>query len=243
MAGYLLTSAIFIIAILYSSVGHAGASGYIAAMALAGVAPEIMKPAALIMNILVATIATTRFYRAGCFSWSIFWPFAVASIPLAFAGGSIVLPGLWYRQIVGAVLLFAAVRLLISTQKQLDQPARKLPIAGAIVCGGCIGFLAGLTGTGGGIFLSPLLLLFRWSETRQSLGVSAAFVLVNSVAGLLGHLASLNVLPSSAFPWAVAAAAGGVIGSELGSRRLKTLTLRRLLGVVLVVAGLKLMLT
>ena len=243
MDTYLLPALIFFIAALYSSVGHAGASGYLAAMALAGVVPEVMKPAALVMNIVVGSIATARYLRAGCFSWKVFWPFAVGSVPLAFVGGAIALPSSVYRQVVGVVLLLAAIRLFFTTQKQLEQPARNVPFFAALVCGAFIGLLAGLTGTGGGIFLSPILLLFRWAETRQSLGISAGFVLVNSIAGLLGHLASLNALPSYAAVWAIAAAAGGLVGSELGSRRLKTLTLRRLLAVVLIIAGFKLMMT
>ncbi len=228
----LIPFAIFAMALLYSSVGHAGASGYLAAMALFGVASLVMKPAALTLNIIVATIATIQFYRAGFFSWRVFLPFAVASIPLAFIGGMITLPNLIYKQIVGVVLLFAAYRLFRHTQSNLPDSSKPIPIYLALLFGAGIGFLSGLTGVGGGIFLSPLLLFMGWAETRQISGVSAAFILVNSISGLLGNYASVQILPSAIFVWGVAAVIGGVIGSELGRRRLATTTLAGLFSIV-----------
>ncbi|HEX8636331.1 MAG TPA: sulfite exporter TauE/SafE family protein [Pyrinomonadaceae bacterium] len=231
-------------AALYSSVGHAGASGYLAAMALFGLAPATMKPTALCLNILVASIATFRFWRAGCFHWPLFWPFAVASIPLAFIGGAITLPNAIYKQIVGATLLYAAVRLFLFTRAQAEAATatRRVPLATAILFGGLLGFLSGLTGVGGGIFLSPLLLLSGWADTRRTAGVSAAFILVNSIAGLSGNLTNLHALPPALPYFALAAIVGGVVGSEFGSRRLTSVTIRRLLAVVLVVAGVKMIL-
>ena len=227
-------------ATLYSSVGHGGASGYLAAMALFGLAPATMKPTALCLNVLVASIATFRFWRAGCFSWSLFWPFAVASIPLAVVGGAITLPTAIYKQVVGLTLLYAAFRLFLFTPAKADQTAtRTVPFALAILLGALIGLLSGLTGVGGGIFLSPLLLLMGWADTRRTAGVSAAFILVNSIAGLLGNFTNLQALPPALPYLAVAAVAGGLIGSEFGSRRLGNVTIRRLLAVVLVVAGVK----
>jgi uncharacterized membrane protein YfcA len=227
-------------ATLYSSVGHAGASGYLAAMALFGLAPAAMKPAALCLNILVAIIATFRFRRAGCFHWPLFWPFAVASVPLAFVGGALTLPTTIYKQIVGLTLLYAAVRLLLFTRAKAEAAAtRTAPFAAAALSGGLIGLLSGLTGVGGGIFLSPLLLLMGWADTRRTAGVSAAFILVNSIAGLLGNLTNLHALPHALPYFALAAIAGGIVGSELGSRRLASATIRRLLAVVLLVAGVK----
>jgi len=227
-------------ALLYSSVGHAGASGYLAAMALFGIAPESMRPAALVLNILVATITTFRFHRAGCFSWSVFWPFALASVPFAFLGGALTLPGAIYKQAVGVVLLFAAYRLVRS---QPAETRKRIPAPLGLLCGAGIGLLSGLTGTGGGIFLSPMLLFMGWAETRESAGVSAAFILVNSIAGIIGVFTKPVTLPSAVPYWAIAAVVGGLIGSELGSKRLANPTLRKLLGVVLVIAGVKLMLT
>jgi uncharacterized protein len=235
-----LSLLILLAAALYSSVGHGGASGYLAAMALFGLAPAQMKPTALCLNILVASIATFRFYRAGCFSWRLFWPFAVASIPLAFVGGAITLPTTVYKQIVGVTLLYAAFRLFSYTRAKAEAGAtRRAPVAWAILLGALIGFLSGLTGVGGGIFLSPLLLLMGWADTRRTAGVSAAFILVNSIAGLAGNFSSVQTLPRALPYFALAALVGGLAGSEFGSKRLASVTIRRLLAVVLVVAGVK----
>lgn len=235
----ILAVLIFAAAVLYSSVGHAGASGYLAAMALVGLAPAMMKPTALTLNILVAVIGTYKFYRAGAFSWSLFWPFAVASVPFAFLGGTLALPGHIYKPVVGVVLIYAAWRSFRSAgatnQPLADRPF--LPIL--LIAGAAIGFLSGLTGVGGGIFLSPLLLLCRWAEVRVISGIAAGFILVNSVAGLLGAFTSGAVLAPSWPYWAAAAVAGGFIGAEYGSRRLAGPTLRRILAAVLVVAGVK----
>jgi hypothetical protein len=235
----LLPLAFLLAATLYSSVGHAGASGYLAAMAFLGAPTPIMRPTALVLNLLVASIASIRFARAGFFSWSLFWPFALGSIPLALVGGAVTLPGHWYRTLVGLVLWLAAARLLLDWQLRRDraqEPARAV----AVSCGAGIGLLAGLTGTGGGIFLSPLLLFMGWADTRQTGGVSAAFILVNSAAGLAGNPSSVHHLPAQLPLWAGAAVLGGFIGSEIGSRRIGTLMFRRLLGLVLVIAGAKL---
>lgn len=240
MADVALILCIFIAAVLYSSVGHGGASAYLAAMALFSVAPETMRPASLTLNIFVATIATVQYARAGCFSWQIFWPFALASIPAAFVGGWLTLPGRAYRIVVGIVLLLAAVRFV---WKPVADSAKPIPTPIALGCGGAIGLLSGLTGTGGGIFLSPLLLVMGWAETKLSSGVSAAFILVNSIAGIIGLMTKPVTFPPMLPYWIVAAIAGGLIGSELGRRRLSNPTLRRLLAVVLVIAGLKLIFT
>ena len=227
----------FLVALLYSSVGHGGGSGYLAVMSLVGVGPEIMRPTALTLNILVAGIATWKFARAGHFSGALFWPLAVASIPLAFVGGALHLPTTFYRPVVGLVLLYAAYRLWRSGGGAPLPPQRRLPLAAALLAGAGIGLLSGLVGVGGGIFLSPLLLLTGWADTRQTLGVSAAFVLVNSMAGLLGLLAGGATLPPVLIAWLVVAAVGGWIGAEYGSRRLNAAWLRRLLALVLVIGG------
>jgi uncharacterized membrane protein YfcA len=208
-------------------------------MALFSVEPAIMKPTALCLNILVATIATVQFGRAGAFSWQLFWPFALASIPAAYLGGAITLPGEYYRPLVGAVLLFAAVRLLLTRPTQAEQDVKPPPIIVCLITGAGLGLLAGLTGTGGGIFLTPLLLLMGWARPKTASGVSAAFILVNSIAGLMGLLSNWQPLPEAIPLWAAAAVTGGFIGSYYGSRRLQNITLRRPLGLVLVVAGLK----
>lgn len=237
-----------LMALLYSSVGHAGSSGFQAAMALMGVAAAVMKPTALTLNILVAVIGTVRFYRAGCFSWPLFWRFAAGSLPFALLGGRVQLPDGVYKQIVGVVLLYAAYRLFrqtmasraSSTATAGANAVRIVPAPLALGCGAGIGLLSGLTGTGGGIFLSPLLRLMGWSDMRHTAGVSVAFILVNSLAGLAGQLSTSPTLPSALPLWAAAAVIGGLIGSELGSRRLNNASLTRLLALVLVIAGVKL---
>lgn len=238
-----LAALILIAAVLYSSVGHAGASGYLAVMALWGIAPETMKPTALTLNILVATIGTVKFYRAGHFSWRLFWPFALTSVPCSFLGGGLSLPGHLYRPIVGAVLLFSALRMLKPAQTEDDGERTFPPIWAGLVWGALIGLLSGLTGVGGGIFLSPLLLVMGWAGIRNTAGVSALFILVNSVAGLAGHLSSVAHLPANLPLLAAAAGTGGWIGAHYGSRRIPTHKLRWLLAVVLVIAGLKLIFT
>lgn len=233
-----LGALVFLAALLYSMVGHAGASGYLAAMALVGVAPAMMKPTALTLNILVATVGTIQFARAGRFSWPLFWPFALGSIPLAFVGGALGLPITVYKRVLSLVLLFAAWRLFQATRDAGEPRPVRRPVA--VASGAGIGFLSGLTGVGGGIFLSPLMLLAGWADMRRTASVSVAFILVNSIAGLLGHLASVRSLPAEIGMLAGVALAGGLIGSTLGSRKVPGPVLRRLLGVVLVIAAAKL---
>jgi uncharacterized protein len=243
------TSGTFVIAIvfvaaaaLYASVGHAGASAYLAVMGLFNFAPAVMKPTALSLNILVAAIATIRFYRAGLFTWSLYWPFAVVSIPAAFLGGAMMLPARWYKIVVGVVLLYAAMWMFRSALRPPTKDPRSPPLWAALVAGVIIGFLSGLTGVGGGIFLSPLLLYMGWSDIRRTSGVAAPFILVNSIAGLLGHLSSLAQIPASIPIWAVAVALGGWLGATYGSRSAPPPVLRQLLSLVLVIAGAKLVL-
>src|SRR3989442_1120265 len=205
---------IFAVALLYSTVGHAGASGYLAAMALVGMAPVVMKPTALTLNIIVAAIGTIRFYRAGFFSWRTFWPFAASSIPASFIGGSLTLPVSIYKSIVGVVLLYSAVRLFFSAGKADQQKTTLVPIWLALIIGAAIGLLSGLTAVGGGIFLSPVLLLMHWAKTRETSGVAITFILVNSVAGLLGHVSSVAAVPPEIIYWAPAALFGGWIGTH-----------------------------
>ncbi|HYG24919.1 MAG TPA: sulfite exporter TauE/SafE family protein [Verrucomicrobiae bacterium] len=236
-----MSLAILLVAFLYSSVGHAGASGYIAIMSLFGVAATVIRPAALVLNILVATIASWQFWRAGHFQFRLFWPFAVLAIPCAFLGGYIHLPTRMFQVLVGAVLLFSAARFFA---KPSDDTVRKEPSPWhAVPIGAGLGLLSGLTGTGGGIFLTPLLLFMRWARARQAAAVSAVFILANSSAGLLGNVVSTSSFPAFVVPFAVAAVLGGIAGSYLGSRRLPHQAIKRLLAVVLLIAGLKLLLT
>ena len=232
----------FVGAALYASVGHGGASSYLAVMGLFSFAPEVMKPTALALNILVSAVATLKFYRAGLFKWNLFWPFAIASIPAAYIGGATTLPARWYKVLVGVVLIYAAVWMFRSSLRPINKEPHTPPLWAAIVSGLAIGFLSGLTGVGGGIFLSPLLLYMGWSETRATSAVAAPFILVNSISGLLGHLSSVSQLPANIPLWGATAVLGGWIGASYGSKRAPAPVLRQLLSLVLVVAGSKLIL-
>ena len=226
---------------VYASVGHGGASAYLAAMALAGLAPEEMRPIALALNILVSSMATWKFWRAGHFRWRLFWPFAAVSIPFAYLGGAITLPGQAYRIVVGLVLVYAGWQLWRSFragEEMREVRAPAIPLAMAIGAG--MGLLSGLTGVGGGIFLSPLLLMLGWAGTKQTSAVAAPFILVNSIAGLAaGFVAGTAVLPPATWLLAVAVLIGGWVGAEYGSRRFANPVVRRFLAVVLGVAGAK----
>jgi len=242
----LLLAAFFLMAaLLYASVGHAGASAYLAIMALTGISPDVARPTALALNILVASLVSFRFWRGGYISWRALAPFLLGSIPLAFLGGSLpVAPGL-YKKLVGIVLLFAAAGMALTAHRaaasDTGRAEPRVPPVPAVGIGAGIGLLSGLTGTGGGIFLSPVVLLAGWAETRAASGMAAVFILGNSIAGLSGNLARVASLPSTLPIFAVAVVAGAVIGSEIGNRRGRTLLLRQALSVVLVIAGLKLL--
>lgn len=230
-------------AMLYTAVGHAGASAYLAIMALFSVAPATMKPTALVLNILVASFTSIRFIRAGQFNLRLALPFILGAVPLAFLGGAIHLPGETYRPLVGVILLLAGVRLLwsrpLASQAQVHEP----PLWAALGSGAGVGLLSGLTGTGGGIFLSPILLFFGWALPRQASATAAIFILCNSIAGLAGNLSSVGHLPAELPYYIAAVAVGAAIGTGLGVNRLPGGRILQLLGVVLLVAGSKLVFT
>jgi uncharacterized protein len=237
----LLSLGMLVAAFVYASVGHGGASAYLAVMALAGVAPQEMRPTALVLNVVVSAVATFKFYRAGHFRWRLFWPFALVSIPAASAGGAITLPGHWYKAIVGVILVYAAWQLWRSARAGEEmRDVRLPPLALAMVIGGGLGLLSGLTGVGGGIFLSPLLLILGWAGTKQTSAVAAPFILVNSVAGLAGAFMARSIsLPAQVWILVGAVLVGGWLGAEYGSRRFTNPLIRRMLAVVLAVAGAK----
>jgi uncharacterized membrane protein YfcA len=232
-----------LVAVLYSSVGHGGGSGYLATMALRGFAPEVMRPTALVLNVCVALIATAKFHSAGYFSLRLFLPFAIASIPSAFIGGTITIPGQIYRVIVGAILLYSAVHMTVRPRSISDHPTGRPVLWVALFFGTLIGLLSGLIGVGGGIFLSPLLLFMGWASLRETAAVSAAFILVNSLSGLAGQISNLSSLPPALPMWVLGVMCGGWLGATYGSRRLGTPALRIALALVLVLAGVKLILT
>lgn len=227
-------------ATLYASVGHAGASAYLAAMALLGLAPEVMRPTALVLNLFVATIVVVRFARAGHLPWRSLLPLVVGSIPAAFLGGTIDLPGELYRPLVAVVLLAGAWRLATASAAADDGGRRGVPVMPGVLAGAAIGLLAGLTGTGGGIFLTPVLVLAAWSGTRDAAGLSGAFIGLNSLAGLAGLATDGLALPAALPLWVAAVVGGGLIGSWLGAARFTVMGLRRALGLVLVLAAAKL---
>jgi uncharacterized protein len=240
----LLAAGMLLAAFVYASVGHGGASAYLAAMALAGVAPAEMRPIALTLNVLVSAITTWTFWRAGHFSWRLFWPFAAASIPLAYLGGAITLPGHAFKMLVGVALLYAALYLWRSGKAGEEiRTIRKPAVPVAMAVGGVLGLVSGLTGVGGGIFLSPLLLTFGWAGTKQTSAVAGPFILLNSIAALFaGFAGGSAALPQSTWLLAAAVLVGGWLGAEYGSRRFANPVVRRVLAVVLAVAGVKMVL-
>ena len=232
-----------IAAALYSSVGHGGASAYLAIMALFSIAPETMRPTALALNLVVATFAAARFAMKGQTNWRLLAAFAVTAVPAAFIGGSVELPPEIYRPLVGVMLLLAAVRLFWQPELLAARPVHTPPLVVTLPAGAALGLLAGLTGTGGGIFLSPLIILFGWEDARKTSGIAAAFIVLNSAAGLLGNLASVQKLPIELPILVVSVFAGALLGTWLGVSRLPRHRLLQGLAIVLVIAALKLLLT
>jgi uncharacterized membrane protein YfcA len=237
----LVTIAVFLAALLFASAGHSGASAYLAILGLAGFTPEVMKPTALALNVVVASIASYKFGKAGYFSWRLFWPFAAASIPMAFLGGTIPLTGRLYSLITGAVLFYAAYR-MITTHTALEDDEEKPPqVWLALLIGGTAGFVGGLIGMGGGVFLSPILLLMGWAGPLAIAGTASVFILVNSVSGLLGHWATMMTLPPEIPLWGLTVLIGGWIGATYGSQHFSGTTVRRILGTVIFIASLKML--
>jgi len=235
-----LAAGFFAAAALYSSVGHAGASGYLAIMALAGVAPGVMRPTALVLNLLVATLGTYRYWKAGLIRWQVLAPSVVGSTPLAFIGGRIQLPVPGYRALVGAVLVASAAVIAwraLTREASGPEPTPHVPVAVALATGAALGFVAGLSGTGGGIFLSPLVLLLGWAGPRGTAGLAAPFIWINSASGLLGLTSVTASLPGGIAWLAAAVLAGGFVGTTLGINRLPPRTLLGLLAAVLLIAG------
>ena len=242
MIDYLVIIAFFIVALLYSSVGHAGASGYLAVMAIAGLLPEVMRPTALALNILVSSIVTYRFSKAGFIKWNKLFPLIATSIPFAFLGGTIKLPDEIYKPVLGIVLIFASVRLFVTFKKSkvaVDY-LKNISIYVLLIIGALLGLLSGLTGTGGGIFLTPLLLFAGFAGPRTAGGLSSAFILFNSISGLLGQITTVKSLPDNLIFALIVVSVGGFIGSGLGTKKLGNPGLKILLALVLVIAGVKL---
>jgi uncharacterized membrane protein YfcA len=227
------------VAFAYAMVGHGGASGYLALMGVLGFAPEVMRPTALVLNICVSLIAFVQFSAAGHFRWKLFWPFALASVPFAFIGGRIGLDPLWYKRVLALCIIVAALR-LFGLFGQGQRALRNVPLGIALAVGALIGGLSGMLGIGGGILLSPVLLLFDWADAKEAAAVSALFIFVNSIAGLAGMSVQALHIDQNMLIWSGTAIAGGLLGSFIGARRAPEPRLRQALGAVLLLASIKL---
>jgi len=243
----ILPLAIGLVALLYASVGHAGATGYIAVMTLLGMPSAVVRPTALLLNVIVSTIASVQFIRAGHFRPQLFWPLAVASVPCAFVGGSLTLPTAAFEAVLGGVLLASAARMLLDARRSTADdattqplPCRRSPAVWAAI-GGAIGLLSGLTGVGGGVFLTPALLSLGAAPVKNIAALTAPFILVNSLAGLCGGMLAGRPFPAAGLPAIAAAVLGGAIGSYFGAFRLPARTLRLLMAAVLAFASVKLL--
>lgn len=234
----LLGLAFFAAAALYSSVGHGGASAYLAVMGLCGMAPVEMKPIALVLNIAVSSVALVNFVRAGHFKTTLFWPLAAASLPAAFVGGWLQSPEPLFKLILAAALVVGAWRLLTGSPESLET-VRHAGWPALFAIGGMIGFLSGLVGIGGGIFLTPLLVIFRWAPAKVAAAVSAAFIAANSCSGLSGFILKGGQVPAMVWSLLPIVLAGAWLGSQWGSGRAMVPALRRSLAVVLIVAATK----
>ncbi|MGB7873084.1 MAG: sulfite exporter TauE/SafE family protein [Anaerolineales bacterium] len=235
----IISIAVFIAALLFAVAGHTGASAYLAIFGLLGMLPSEIKPTVLALNVVVGIVAVYKFTRAGHFSWRLIWPFILTSIPFSFLGGLISLPTPIYRILVGVVLVYAALRMLFDVPGKNENQPDFPPVWLSLSLGAGIGFTGGLIGIGGGILLSPILLLTNWAGPQLTAGTIAIFVLVNSISGLLGHWSASMFLPRQLPLWAGVALVGGWIGAEIGSRKLSANTIRRMLGLILLISGLR----
>ncbi len=235
----LIPLALFTVGFLYASVGHGGASGYIAVLSIFSVPVAIYKSIILIINIIVAGMGFAQFSRAGFFKWKLCWPFLITSVPCAFIGSKIHLEANFYNLLLGLALLFPVIRLLGLgfSEKQKIKEIKLLP---ALLFGIIIGFLSGVLNIGGGIFLSPVLILMAWSNAKEAAAVSSLFIVLNSLAGLLGNIPHINIDNPSLYVWIIAAVAGGGTGAYFGSHRFGMATIRYLLSTVLLIASVKL---
>lgn len=237
---WLFLPLLFIVAFLYASVGHGGASGYLALMALFSFNPAIMKSSSLVMNIFVSFIAFFQFYRGGHFKWKLLLPFIITSIPASFIGAYITLDELTYKKILGVLLIFPILRLLGIIGKESDT-IKELNWLWALSIGAIIGLLSGMIGIGGGIILSPIILLLHWGNMKQTAAVSALFIFLNSIAGLVGLMLKGTAIDDNIYNWVLIAIAGGMAGAYIGRKFLSTKALKAILSLVLVIASIKLL--
>jgi uncharacterized protein len=237
LAEWAIPLSLLVIGFLYSSVGHGGASGYIAVLSLYGIVPS--KPVILILNIIVASLAFIQYYRAKHFEWDLCWPFIITSIPFAYLGSQVPIEDQHYNLLLGIALILPIIRLFgyfPSDKKEL----KPMPLSWALVIGAVIGFASGVLSIGGGIFLSPVLILFAWANTKQAAAVSALFIVVNSISGLIGSIGKPVLLDETSLSWFIAIVTGGIAGSYLGSHKFRYQTVQYILAVVLLIACVKL---
>ncbi|KGO85528.1 membrane protein [Flavobacterium rivuli WB 3.3-2 = DSM 21788] len=233
---------LFFVAFLYSAVGHGGASGYLALMALYGVAPEEMKPTALMLNLFVSLTSFIQYYRGGYFLKKLFIPIAAASIPMAFIGGMITVEENIYKRVLGVLLLFPVIRFFFFKNVE-DKDLKPSNLTIAIATGAVVGLLSGMIGIGGGIILSPILLLLQWTNQKQTAAISAAFIFVNSVAGLGGMLTKGISLTGNMVMYIIVAFTGGLLGAYFGAKKFNQSVLKYVLAIVLLLASYKLLFT
>lgn len=235
-------SLLFLVAFLYASVGHGGASGYLALMAIFSIAPEVMKPTALLLNLFVSLTSFIQFYRGRHFIWKIFLPLAIASVPMAFVGGLILVDATIYKRMLGLLLLIPIIRFLFFPNFTVTD-IKKSDIALSLLIGALIGLISGMIGIGGGIILSPMLLLLRWTDQKQTAAISALFIFVNSIAGLAGQLTKGIRFSPDMYVYVCIAFVGGLCGAYFGALRFKQIILKNVLAVVLMLASWKLLFT
>ncbi len=231
---------LFLVSFLYSSIGHGGASGYIAVLSIIGMSSTIVRPSALILNVFVASISFYQYYKGGYFRWKLFYPFALLSIPMAYLGSFVALDPIWYKRIVGACLILGVWRILGAFNSKNNATTKQAPFVLCLLIGAGLGFLSGMIGIGGGIILSPIILILGWGNLKETSAVSALFIVVNSIAGILGLWGQHITWPSQLTLWIGVAIVGGFIGAYWGSKKAQPHVLKNVLAIVLLFAAFKL---
>ncbi len=231
---------LFLVSFLYSSIGHGGASGYIAVLSILGMSSAIIRPSALVLNVFVASISFYQYYKGGHFRWKLFYPFALLSVPMAYVGSFVALDPIWYKRIVGVCLILAVLRILGTFNTQEKTVNKQAPFIICLLIGAGLGFLSGMIGIGGGIILSPIILILGWGSLKETSAVSALFIVVNSIAGILGLYGQEIIWPQQLVVWIVVAIIGGFLGAYWGSKKAQPHMLKNVLALVLLFAAFKL---
>lgn len=235
----LLLACLLVVGFLYASVGHGGASGYIAVFSLFNISMPAYKPWVLVMNVIIAGMAFIQFYRFGYFRWRLCWPFLLTSVPAAYLGSHMAVQTRWYNILLGLALIFPVIRLIgLRPQERTETGEVNIPMA--LIIGIIVGFASGMLNIGGGIFLSPILIILAWANAKESAAAAALFIVFNSLAGLLGGKLSGYYATTSSYLWLTAALSGGFLGAFLGSRYFQQKTIQYLLASVLAIASVKL---